>query len=214
MVRDNDCPDARRVQNPLVIVYGNWFFLTLFVLGFVISLQYFLSPYVYITHNPVDDALVAFLGKAYVKPVLYLCIIIGGLVGLIVYHPLHRLYATALRDHVVHIGRIQLLLLVAFPFIGICYSQVIHRIWGYMCPLPNDGNLLTMFFDLPVFSWAIVVSLLNLIEYYRAQHQASLQGLRLQYTDIRRKLDSLRFELVPLHDNGDPLSPSQFHDIS
>ncbi|MCF2136349.1 MAG: hypothetical protein K9W43_03830 [Candidatus Thorarchaeota archaeon] len=214
MERDNERLEARRVPEPMAIVHINWIYLTLFVLAFVMTLPYLLSPYVFIVHNPVDDALVAFLGVAYVKPVLYLCIIIGGLVGLIVYPPLHRLYMTALREHVIQIGRIRILLLAFVPIIVMFFSHGLQAIWDYICPLPNTGNLLSVFFNLPVASFGIVASLLSLIEYYRAKHHASLQGLRLQFTMIRRKLDSFRLELVPLHDKVDPLSASQSIDIS
>ncbi|MCF2138292.1 MAG: hypothetical protein K9W43_13755 [Candidatus Thorarchaeota archaeon] len=171
-----------------------------FVLLSLMTLPYFLSPYVFIVHNPVDDALVAFLGAAFVRPVLYLCTFIGGLVGLVLYIPIHRLYVEVFRDHIVQVGIRRLLLLLIGPYIGILWLNGIQALWNFMCPYPNTGNLLSLFFFLPALFFGIIVSLLNLSEFYRAKKQATLRGFSLQFTMIRRKLDSFRLELIPLGD--------------
>ena len=198
-------------RTPQALVRLNWVYLVSLTLIFIMApLPYLLSPYVYITHNPVDDALVTILGAANVRPVLYLCTITGGLVGLSLYIPIHRLYVDALRNHAIRL-RTRHVLLVSFgPSLGILWSTGLQTLWNYViCPLPNTGNLLSLFFALPGIFFGIVVSLVNLIEYRKANHSASIQGFSLQFTMIRHHRDSYRLELVPVHDRVDQPSPSQ-----
>ncbi|MCF2137064.1 MAG: hypothetical protein K9W43_07430 [Candidatus Thorarchaeota archaeon] len=197
--------------SPQVLVRFNWIFLVGSILIFlIVALPYLFSPYVYITHNPVDDALVAFLGGANVKPMLYLCAILGGLLGLIFYVPIHQLYSTVLRDQVVRLGVLRILLISFGSYLGFLWIIGLQAIWNYIIPYPNTGNLMALFFTLPGLSFSIVVSLINILEYHRINQLAKQNGFGLQITAIRFR-NASQLELVPLHD-ASPL-PSTSHSI-
>ncbi len=204
MDETNTGSDSQRVPQPLVRT--NWLYLMTLPLLLIILLPYLLSPYVFIVHNPVDGALVAFLGVERVKPVLYLCITAGGMVGLLLYVPVHRLYTDALHHHVVQLGALRVFLILSGPLLGIAWSIIVQALWNAVCPSPNTGNLLAMFIGLPGASFASVVALVNLIEYHRASRVAHRQGFRLQFSMIRRQRNSYRLELVPVNGTPRPVS--------
>ncbi len=177
-----------------------------------IALPYLLSPYVYITHNPVDDALVAFLGVSNVKPVLYLSTIIGGIIGLMFRSSIHGLYLSVLRERVIEIGIAQRFLTVLSPVLIFYWYAIMQLLWDFVIPYPSTGNLMGMFFALPIMFFGIVISLVNIIEHYRANYQAKQNGFVIQFTMIRSDFSSWRIELVPLISNRQ--STDQSIDIS
>ncbi len=208
----NDCLDSQRISHPAV--RNNWVFLVGLTVVFIfVALPYLLSPYVFIVHNPVDDALVTFLGMTYVRPVLYLCTIVGGLLGLILYGPIHQLYTDALRDRFVRVGVSRGLMVSAGPSLGILWSTGLQALWNNICPFPNTGNLLSLFFALPGITFGIVVSLINLIEYNRAKRLAFRRGFSLQFTLIKRQRNSYRLELIPLYGRSNRISTNHALDV-
>lgn len=203
----------RPAGSPQVLILFNWTFLLGSILVFlVVALPYLLSPYVYITHNPVDDALVAFLGRAYVKPMLCLSAVFGGLLGLILCVPIHRLYTTVLRDQAVRLGLLRILLISSGSYLGFLWIVGLQAIWNRIVPYPNTGNLMALFFTLPGISFSMVVSFINILEYHRASWLAAENGFCLQITAIRRR-NASRLELVPLRDTSSNLSSIDSIDI-
>ena len=208
---------SQRVRDQVIMV--NWVHLVGFTLILAMLSTYFLSPYVCIFHNPVDDALIRLIGVEHVKPLLSLFTITGGLMGLVLYPYIHRLYTDVSRNHVVLVGTRRFFVITSGPYIGIVLSFGIQGLWNYVCASPNTGNLLSLFLTLPALLFGIVVALINLIEYYWTNHLASLRGFSLlftteyrkvkhrmslhsfilQFTTNRRQLSLFRLELVPLH---------------
>ncbi|MCF2136348.1 MAG: hypothetical protein K9W43_03825 [Candidatus Thorarchaeota archaeon] len=207
----------------------NWITLLLSALLFVVLVYpYFPSPYVYFNHNPVDVALVTFLGVTNVKPVLALCTVLGGIVGLLLCIPVHHMYNAVLRGQVIYFGRRRIVFLTSGSFWGIVWSSGLMVLWDFICPYPNSGTLLLLFIMYPGLIFGIVVSLVNLIEYYRAKYQASRRGFRIRPTVIWhqymlhlisfrhyfRLKSSVRLELVPLPNAASYSSSNHSIDLS
>ena len=196
MEQSNDDLEHRRRPDPIVKV--NWISLVGNGIAFLILLPLLTPTYIYTIHNPVDAAIIAFFGVPLYPLVLYLCIIVGGVIGLLLSKPLRRWYNQVLSENSLYIGYKQILLIGFGSLFGYYWYSIISMIWNLICPYTNTGFIVTLFIGLPAITYGICAAAVNLFEFRRANRMAAQKGLKLQFSYIKWQRHSRRLELVPV----------------
>jgi len=168
--------DDRKDLGPILSVPWISLFCALFLL--VTEIPYFLSSAVLITHNPVDEAIVNFLGVETVKPLLLLLLFCGGIVGLTNLFPLRSLFETVIRRGYVALTRKKPYLYVFYPFLGPLLSTVAYNLVSRLPPGASLvwGAISYLFFMFPALGFMLSSSMTHLLLYYKVNSKAKENG--------------------------------------
>ncbi len=133
----------------------DWFFLFGALVVFIISLPFLLSRYVLIVPNEMDETLVALIGRDLVKPVLFLLVVLGGILGLVLTNSYRSfLSELSVRGRCVLSPRQAASILA--PMLGMT-TQPLYTALSYLFPPSYAwGPLLNMFVVLPAAGYMLV----------------------------------------------------------
>jgi len=133
----------------------NWFFLFPALIILLVSIPFLTSRYVLIVPNEMDEALVAFMGRDFVKPVLVLLVAIGGIIGLALAN-YYRSFLSEVSVKKNYILTPRQAASIPAPILGITTQPLYTLISFLFPPSYRWGPLLNMFVVLPAVGFVLV----------------------------------------------------------
>ncbi|MFO7837666.1 MAG: hypothetical protein R6V83_13570 [Candidatus Thorarchaeota archaeon] len=188
--------DDRKDLGPILSVPWISLFCALFLL--LVTTPYFMSSAVLFTHNPVDEAIVNFLGPENVKPLLLLFLFCGGLLGLTTLFPLRNLFGSVMRTGYVALTRKKLYFYVFYPFLGPLVSSVVYNLVTRLPPGASLvwGAISYLFFMFPALGFMLSSSITHLLLYYKVKSKAKENSQILKVLNYPKREKSISLELA------------------
>ncbi|MDF1538185.1 MAG: hypothetical protein P1Q69_04715 [Candidatus Thorarchaeota archaeon] len=157
----------------MTLILPSFFFLTM--------VDYLLSPFILVTNTPIDVALVQAIGSDFIKPLLVLEMVIGGVLGLMTYPRYTAIFSKVLAEESIRLSRRERLTTLYLPWFGVLgfiLVGVISQVSPLVSPYqPWDwGAISTMLFSFPGFGFMISSSALYIYSHEKLKRIAGKQN--------------------------------------
>lgn len=166
-----------------IIITTNWIFLFTGLFIILPLIPYFTSPYVLFIPNAMDEALVEFIGRDLVKPLLVFVFFLGGMMGLPIVSYYHRIFSN----------------LRVFQVYQLRDRQFwTFNISSYVGPLPVSVYIvLTNFSPIATYQWGRLVDLFIILPPLGCMIVTAAGILLLRYwTEKREKKKMQLYRLI------------------
>ncbi len=165
-------PTKERIAKLDIWLSLNWIPLIAACFILFMLVPYFISPYVLIIDNPMDIALIQYIGETMVKPLLYAGFSIGSLLGLVPIRFYQKVFTDIRNEGRYKVFKVRQGVAIIAPFFGI----LPHFLYGIMTFLPTGiaswewGTIVYLFVTLPAIGFMLFTSLGWIILRWKAEH--------------------------------------------
>ncbi|MHA1637491.1 MAG: hypothetical protein ACTSUB_05695 [Candidatus Thorarchaeota archaeon] len=176
-------PSKERVINLNIWLSLNWIPLVAALFVLLNLVPYFLSPFVYIVPNAMDEALVQVVGVELIKPLLYLGFLLGCILSWIPIRFYRSLFSRIKLDGEFKLEKGRQGMAIIAPFFGVI-PQLIYGILSRITPEIQPwewGPIVNLFFILPAIGFMVVSSLgWIVVRWSTAYHE----NIKIQFSRI------------------------------